>query len=156
MFHTVKKGLFVPSKPLFYGHVTFNRIYSFRKRVCWQCVRWRRWARNTACNNQGDNHNGMENYICQFLLHTRLSHMEIIWRKPPLWKLVIPWNIKNPTEPWIRRWKSKNLNPHETWAFLPYINSKLFQIEKHYHSVFSHSLSGLRFIFNHFSNQQMV
>jgi hypothetical protein len=30
----------------------------------------------------------------------------------------------------------KKSNPHDTWDFLSYVNSELFQIEKRYHNVF--------------------
>ena len=52
-------------------------------------------------------------------------------------KVVISWNITNIPKPVISRWKSKNLDSHETWAFSPCMNSQLFQTEKRYHNVFS-------------------
>ena len=53
-----------------------------------------------------------------------------------------------------KQMKVKNLDSHETWAFFPYMNPQLIQIEKRYHNVFSHSLSGLLSIFNHFYDQK--
>jgi hypothetical protein len=54
------------------------------------------------------------------------------------------------------KYKLPDIEHRPESSYFRYIESLLIQIEKRYHNAFSHSLSGLRFIFNHFSTQQMV